>query len=141
MIEVKYNDLMCYARSGSGYENFTELKELNKGLYRYITFSIFSNEDIPAGSFMFYPMPGCCGIVVSTGTYLHKQFRGGQLSRDFRVLKERIAKELGYSCMIATTKMDDIPARKNMEKGNYKFVEEFVNSRTGNRLGIGGKLL
>jgi len=95
------------------------------------------------GQFSFSALPGCCGVVVSHNTrrtgYLYDQNR--LLSDRFRRIKEAFAEHLGYSVMIATTDMANLPAVGNMFKSNYKIVDTFNNKRTDHLIGIGIKKL
>lgn len=99
------------------------------------------DTEFPIGSFSFTEMPGCCGIVVSHATYLTEQTRHSGLSDSFRGLKEALAKELGYSLMLATTIMTLPASVGNMIKSKYKIDNVFVNKRTGNNIGLGIKKL
>lgn len=113
-----------------------------KGLKAAAKFEIFSCTDDSRrfiGNTWFSPFPGCCGIVVSHHTYLNPDSRHSGLSDPFRKLKEKIAKEMGYSLMVATTDMENIPAVGNFFKSNYRIVETFKNSRTQNLLALGIK--
>lgn len=115
-----------------------------KGFEETLTFEIFrvsENSEILVGETSFSPFPGCCGIVVSHNTFLTERTRHSGLSNSFRKLKEHIARETGYTKMIATTQMSNIPAVGNFFKSRYRFVETFVNKRTNNLLGIGIKTL
>ena len=93
------------------------------------------------GNFVFAPVEGCCGIVVSAYTFLNKSVRGTGYSDKFRDMKESLARQLGYSMMIATTQMKNIPAVSNMIKSKYNIVDTFTNKRTNNLLGLGMKRL
>lgn len=118
--------------------------DLSKGLEHIgeAYFNLYSNENKrPVGNFRFSHMPGCCGMVVSHNTFLNRDFRGTMVSDGFRKLKEELAKELGYTMMIATTRMRDEPAVGNFRKSGYEIVRKFVNKRTNNELGIGLKCL
>lgn len=115
-----------------------------KGLFGPVDFwidSVAGDMRKRLGMTSFAPLPGCCGIVISYHTALEPQHRGNFYSDYFRQLKEKIAKEMGYSLMIATTQMENIPAVGNFFKSKYKFVETFTNSRTGNLIGLGVKKL
>lgn len=131
--EVDLNE--AYAK---GLEYIGDDSSIYCTLYRR---SIPGNKDIEVGGFKFTAMPGCCGIVVSHGTYLTPQTRGTGLSNPFRQLKMELAKKLGYTMMIATTRMSDVPAVGNMMKSKYKIVDTFRNKRTLNDIGIGIKKL
>ena len=117
---------------------------IGKGLSRETLFYIYNTENpmiASIGRFTFAPMPGCCGIVVSCFTWLHENHRRSSWSPMFRELKEEVAKRLGYSMMIATTQMDNIPAVQNMLKSKYHICRTFNNKRTNHLLGLGYKVL
>lgn len=113
-----------------GFETTTEFK-----LYH------IRSEKILIGGFCFTTLPGCCGVVVSSGTWLTEHTKHSGLSNPFRELKEEIAKKCGYSMMIATTDMSKIPSVGNMIKSKYNIFKVFTNKRTNNLLGIGYKLI
>lgn len=120
-------------------EWFTEKGFTEEALFE--VFRVTPDSEILIGHTFFSPFPGCCGIVVSHGTYLTEKSRHSGLSDPFRKLKENIARECGYTCMVATTQMSNIPAVGNFFKSRYKFVQTFTNKRTGNLLGVGMKIL
>lgn len=118
----------------------------DKGLYNSEKFNfeyrLYEKEEYNRiGGFTFSPMKGCCGIIISSYTWLDPKFRGGFASDAFRKAKEDFARHLGYSIMLATTQMHNIPAVGNMRKSGYKIVKTFSNKRTGNLLGLGIKEL
>lgn len=121
------------------------IAEYDKGLYEEVKFYVkrknHLNTEYDIGNFTFAPMSGCCGVVISSFTFLEKIHRRTFNSKAFREIKEQFAKDLGYTMMIATTQMKNIPAIKNMFKSNYEIVKTFTNKRTGNFLGFGMKIL
>lgn len=126
-------------------KNDDYLLEDGKGLCQkeqftlYLLNSVSGARDI-IGRFNFSPMEGCCGIVISSYTELHEDYRKSFVSEPFRKLKTAFAIKLGYSAMIATS-VTNIPASiKNMEKSGYKIVAGFVNKRTTNHLTLGVKI-
>jgi len=140
--EHVHGNTTYYADNGK--KNDQDLLEGGKGLDNTEQFTFgYMNEDKPftCGSFNFSPMPGCCGIVVSHYTLLHAAHRGTIASQQFRVVKRDLARALGYSCIIATTQMQDVRAVKNMFKSGYDIRHTFTNTRTNNLLGIGVKLI
>ena len=110
----------------------------DKGLSEEAKFIIHFNDEY-LGEFRLSPVQGCCGMVVVSGMWLDKKYRGGIYSDEIRSLKEKLCKALGYSVMLATTQMKNTPAVRNMEKSGYKFVHSFVNKRTKNLLSVGIK--
>lgn len=119
---------------------------VEKGLVEPIIFTIYkineqSGSKIHIGTTSLAPMPGCCGVVVSYHTELKADFRGSGLSNPFRDLKHDLIKALGYSAVVATTQLDNVPAVVNMVKSKYKIVRTFLNRRSGKLLGFGIKTL
>lgn len=108
---------------------------------RFDVFRVSENSRINIGQFRFSSLPGCPGIVVSHGTFLNKNTRGQGLSDDFRKLKERLAKELGYSVMIATVDLSNIPGVGNLMKSKYDICKTFRNGRSDHEVGFGWKVL
>lgn len=97
------------------------------------------------GKFSFAPMYGCCGVVVSAFSSRENRDRTLHVypieSEVFRWAKQEFAKALGYSAMIATAQMHNIPAVKNLFTSGYTLNKPFINKRTNNLLGFGFKQL
>ena len=88
---------------------------------RIVTFSM---------SFMY----GCKGILISHGMEVSAVWRGQGIAKRLQSLKERIAKDLKASVLMATVR-DDNEAEKSVIK-NWKLVDVFTNFRTGNVINI-----
>lgn len=121
---------------------------IDKGLILNTTFFVHTMqplEGLPAGvrfgEFTLCPMPGCCGVVVSTATKIAHPFVGKKLSKHMHKLKEHVALELGYSLMLSTTVSSNAPQVAGATKANWLVLEEFKNSRTGNELLLMSKRL
>lgn len=97
------------------------------------------HSEYEIGYFCLSGMPGCCGVCVSHAAYLSPDNRHTGLSQPFRDIKPFIAKMMGYSSMIATSVVTDIPAFKSLLKSNYKICETFTNKRTRNVIAFGFK--
>lgn len=79
----------------------------------------------------------CCGMMVSTKTFVNEKFRGQGIAQEMMPIKESIAKEFGYSALIATVNITGNPAEAHiLEKHGWKKIHEFKNSRTTNIVGI-----
>jgi GNAT superfamily N-acetyltransferase len=79
----------------------------------------------------------CCGILVSSATYVDKDHQKQGIAQEMMPLKEALAKEFGYSLLMATVNMTGNPAEVHiLEKFNWKKNSEFVNARTKNTVGI-----
>lgn len=79
----------------------------------------------------------CCGILVSTKTDVNKTYQGRGIAQEMMYLKESLAKEFGYSLLMATVNMTGNPAEVHiLEKFDWKLNTSFTNSRTKNQVGI-----
>lgn len=84
----------------------------------------------------------CCGILVSTQTFVDNEYRKQGIAQEMMPLKEALAKEFGYSCLLATVNITGNPAEKHiLEKFGWTMHTSFKNSRTKNTVGIFSKNL
>lgn len=116
----------------------------DKGLEKSLTLEVRWNRgeacSMRYGLFTLSPMPGCCGIVVSTESFVDVYWRGrGDSSKMFHKFKAQIAKVFGYKVMIMTTQLRNFPEVIGAAKSNWKFVHAFRNPRTDNDIGIAVK--
>ena len=120
-----------------------EVVEQDKGLYKPQLFYVWRKgthqgaADSHIGRFTLAPLAGCCGVVVSTDSYLEESWRKTPVvSEHFHKLKEETARKLGYSLMLATTQLRNIPEVVGASKAKWKFIHFFRNKRTDNDLGL-----
>ena len=112
--------------------NLVYIKDLPSGL----KFRVINVEGVVISQFKLIQMPGCCGICISTGTYVHSEFRGkgvNSLLNNFRI---DIAKHLGYGLLMCTDLKSNISQMKTLDKNGWKHIHEFKNPRTGNILNV-----
>ena len=107
----------------------------NKGLTSATCFKLKDGEN-EIGQCVFAPFPGCCGAVISTETIIHPKYRKLGYAREFHMLKAKLAHRLGYSLLVATTQLSNLPEVIGASKQRWKFVKTFKNKRTGNELGL-----
>lgn len=100
-----------------------------------------TNEQINIAQFNLTEMPGCCGIIISYGTYICPAYRNKGLGKKLAVLKQRLAKEWGYTVMICTDIAENKPQRKILDHNNWETVASFKNRRTANPINIDVKHL
>jgi hypothetical protein len=81
-------------------------------------------------------MPGCCGLLVSTGAYVNTQYRHKGIGRIMHKIRQDIGAEAGFSCMICTDVMSNKPQQKILSGERWKLVHKFLNRNTGNKVGI-----
>jgi hypothetical protein len=109
-----------------------------KGLWHTVKFSLYPswNSDGPLGHFLLAPMPGCCGVVISTDTWIRPERRGQGFSKAMQAAKAHIATLLGYTLMLATIQMENIPELKSALGNGWKVDRTFTNKRTGKLLAV-----
>lgn len=101
-----------------------------------ITFLLKDKKIIIAG-FTLVEQINCCGILVSTKTFVHHEYRGKGIAQEMQGLKEKLAKEYGYTLLLATVNISGNPVQVHiLEKFGWKLKDQFVNKRTGNTVGI-----
>jgi hypothetical protein len=126
-LEARCSDEQCHP----------ETAKEGKGLYQQADFTVFrktDHSDIEIGRFSFATLPGCCGIVVSFYSSLNEVSRGTAMGPMFHHLKEKVARELGYSQMIATCDVTNFPEVIGASKNRWKILNPFKNRRTGNTI-------
>jgi len=96
---------------------------------------VVSNQqlnDMIWSSYNLDQLPGCCGVVVSNGAYLNHNQRGYGLGEYFHKERIDLATYMGYSCMMATTILNNEAENHILRNNGWKTVHSFVNKRTGN---------
>ena len=111
--------------------HLTYIKDNNRG----IEFKVL-NKDKIISQFKLIQMPGCCGICISTGTYVHPDFRGKGVNILLNNFRIDIAKHLGYGLLMCTDLKSNTPQMKTLDKNGWKHIHEFKNPRTGNILNV-----
>jgi len=86
-------------------------------------------------SFRLTEMPGCCGVVISTGAWTHDEFRKRGIGTALNRFRMAIAKATGYATMICTA-IDDGITEKILDKNGWTRAARFVNRRTDNPISI-----
>lgn len=120
--------------------------EHEKGLYKEQQFTVeWERSDKTReklGTFVLSPLPGCCGVVVSTASYLEEKQRGlSYISTSFHEIKEKVARHYGYSLMLSTVQLRNLPEIIGASKAKWRFIHHFRNKRTDNDLTLGIKEL
>ena len=111
--------------------HLTYIKDNNRG----IEFKVL-NKDKIISQFKLIQMSGCCGICISTGTYVNPDFRGKGVNIILNNFRIDIAKHLGYGLLMCTDLKSNTPQMKTLDKNGWKHIHEFKNPRTGNILNI-----
>ena len=99
-------------------------------------------EDTPYGpqpyaGFTLIEQVNCCGVLVSTKTFVAQKHQNQKIAQAMMPLKEAIAKQFGYSALAATVNMTGNPAEVHiLRKCGWELKYEFRNARTGNQVGF-----
>ena len=112
--------------------NLVYIKDLPGGL----KFRVINVEGVVISRFELAQMLGCCGICISTGTYVHPDFRGKGVNIILNNFRIDIAKYLGYGLLMCTDLKSNTPQMKTLDKNGWKHIHEFENPRTGNILNV-----
>ena len=86
-------------------------------------------------------LSGCCGILVSYHMTVSSNYRGKGIAKFLQEVKERIAKENGYSTLLCTTRASNETENHILEKNGWKQISLFRNKRTNHDLFIWTKEL
>lgn len=102
-----------------------------------IYINIFKHYLTEASSFRLVELINCCGVLVSTQTYVYNSYRGKGIAQKLMPFKEEIAKILGYSLLMATVDIGNNPAEVHiLEKFGWENTQTFLNKRTNHTLGV-----
>jgi hypothetical protein len=86
-------------------------------------------------------LPGCCGVVVSTGAWVNLDHRRKGIGSLMNQLRIDYARALGYGYILCTDVETNEPQRKLLAKNGWVDLTKFTNPRTVNRVFISGKEL
>lgn len=86
------------------------------------------------GSYELTPMPGCSAVGVSHGLFIDPEWRRKGIGSDAMLERFTKAKELGFQCLICTTKVESVAQYKILTKTGWKLVRQFTNPKTGNEV-------
>lgn len=93
-------------------------------------------SDKVAATFALLPMPGCCGICISTGAYVCSDLRGRGLGTILNTIRIEIARYMGYTVLLCTDVESNKAQRAILAKNGWKDIYQFVNKRTKNTVNI-----
>lgn len=101
-------------------------------------FSCYSTNDpiTYIAYFKLVDMPGCCGVVVSTGSLIHPAYRCKGLGTLLNTMRIELANELGFGAIICTDKLVNLPQRRILDKNGWFEAAQFNNPNTGNDVSI-----
>lgn len=96
----------------------------------------FFQDPVDWSRYILYPMPGCCGVVVYSGAYIHHPQRSNGLGQHFFSEANGLMKDAGYSCGLCTVISTMKSQIHILEKSGWSKVHSFVNRRTENEVQI-----
>lgn len=87
-------------------------------------------------SFHLAEMPGNCGMLISYHSYINPNVRQKGLGTILNEARVQIARDLGYSLLIATDRLANTAQQRIFQKVGWKEVVQFTNAYTKNRIGL-----
>ena len=91
--------------------------------------------------FKLVEFPGCCAVMVSTGSSVDPKFRGKGVNQLTNKLRQQIAKNANYTAIICTDVDKNIAQRQTLKKNDWQDIFTLVNRRTSNKVHISIKEL
>ena len=133
-VVTKYTELF---KTKLGLENARI--EVENTDYRLRLTLFAGNVRIACGSLV--PLVGCCGVIISTGAWVNKEWEKRGIASLMHEMRIEIAKEGEFSLMECTIILNDkiehyLRQRILLTNHSWKLVKSFVNSRTGNTIGV-----
>jgi hypothetical protein len=86
-------------------------------------------------------MPGCCGVVVSTGLFVRHDIRSKKLGDLMHQLRDHAVVLLGYGKVTATVICGNKVEEHLLSKYGFTPTQEFINPKTGNPIRLWEKNL
>lgn len=84
--------------------------------------------------------PSCCGLLLSYTTMVRSEWQKKGIGALVMELKEKIAREAGYTRLMGTLILPSMTAEKKLwDRSGWKVVEEWRNRRSGNMVVTGQK--
>lgn len=93
-----------------------------------LTLVIKSVGPLAGGSLV--ELPGCCGVVVSTGAWVHREYNNRGIGTAMNEMRQERARELGYTVMICTDVVTNVPQQRILDRNGWQKLFQFNNRRT-----------
>jgi len=87
-------------------------------------------------TFSLLKMPGCCGILVSTGSSVNYRYARMGVGTLLNAFRKEAAKLLGYTVLFCTDVTANEAQTKILNKNGWKSVHTFKNKRTLNEVAL-----
>lgn len=81
-------------------------------------------------------MPGCCGILISTGVIVEKSFREKGVNTLVNKYRIEMAKALNYGLLLCTDVDHNKAQMKTLNRNKWNKLFSFINPKTKNKVNI-----
>ena len=133
-VEKCLGQKVCVKRTiGRNYTSATYVIKTLKSYNQYPDLPDYVGNFLVA-SFSMDVFPGCCAYAASYETNVTPRFRGKGIGTALQEVKAKLAKEAGFTHMLATCKKDNITQISILEKAGWEKLHDCVNKRTNNQL-------
>ncbi len=109
------------------------IHKFENGLVPAINVELKNGKEVVAYSTL-VAMPGCCGMCISTGSYVYERFRNKGIGNIMHKVRKDLATEGGFSCMACTDVASNKPQQNILKKNKWKLVHKFLNANSGNKV-------
>lgn len=117
--------------------NLVNTNEKDTGANYWLCIKVeYVNPPIRIAQWTLTPMPGCCGILISTNSYVNYPYRKLGLGTILNKYRIQQATEKGYGLLFCTDKDTNIPQKNILAKNGWELINNFTNPRTGNLVNL-----
>lgn len=95
----------------------------------------------PLAQFGMLPLPGCRAICVLHHSEVHPACRGRGIGKELLRIRMQVAKEVGYTTVVATVQGSNTIERKLLEEADWSLTDMFMNRTTEHAVCVYRKLL
>ncbi len=100
-----------------------------------VQFQLYAFNETPVAHFSLSFLYGCKGILVSHSAAVEPSYRRKGIAKKLQPIKDKVARDLRVSVMLGTVREDNTAQKKVFAK-EWKKLDTFTNTRTGNNVGI-----
>ena len=95
--------------------------------------SVYKNKELIT-SFKLYEFPKCCAILVSCNAVVTNNFVNLKIGTITNILRQDIARLLGYSCLMCTDVEQNKFQRQLLKTNGWSDIYNVMNKRTNNNV-------
>lgn len=93
-------------------------------------------REYKVASWQLEPLPGCCGVVISTNAIIESKYRRKGLGLFFNSIRKTLATLMDYGQIICTVNDTNIYEIKILKKNGWKLISSFTNPKTTHSISI-----